>query len=135
MDVMHGVAPVTARQFAWFRIIFGAYLAIHFAHLVPWGAELFSRQGVIPGANLEPQPHSWHFAQRAGMVGFAGICDCVSCRAGRVVSSLRVGRSASRSSAAGVVRVGVSVQSQRADQQSVDRVRWVAAPESSVIDS
>jgi len=51
---MHAVAPVTARQFAWFRIIFGAYLAIHFAHLVPWGAELFSREGVIPRASLNP---------------------------------------------------------------------------------
>jgi hypothetical protein len=52
--VVHGVAPVTARQFAWFRIIFGSYLAIHFAHLVPWGAELFSREGVIPRASLNP---------------------------------------------------------------------------------
>jgi hypothetical protein len=51
---VHGVAPVTPRQFAWFRIIFGGYLAIHFAHLVPWGAELFSREGVIPRASLNP---------------------------------------------------------------------------------
>jgi hypothetical protein len=51
---VHAVAPVTPRQFAWFRIIFGAYLAIHFAHLVPWGAELFSREGVIPGASRNP---------------------------------------------------------------------------------
>jgi hypothetical protein len=51
---VHGIAPVTPRQFAWFRIIFGAYLAIHFAHLVPWGPELFSREGVIPQASLNP---------------------------------------------------------------------------------
>jgi len=51
---VRGIAPVTPRQFAWFRIIFGAYLAIHFAHLVPWGAELFSREGVIPRASLNP---------------------------------------------------------------------------------
>ena len=51
---MHGVAPVTGRQFAWFRGIFGAYLAIHFAHLLPWGPELFSRVGVIPAARLNP---------------------------------------------------------------------------------
>lgn len=51
---MQAVAPVTARQFAWFRIIFGTYLAIHFGHLVPWGAELFSREGVIPRASLNP---------------------------------------------------------------------------------
>jgi hypothetical protein len=48
------IAPVTARQFAWFRIIFGTYLAVHFAHLVPWGVELFSREGVLPTARLNP---------------------------------------------------------------------------------
>jgi hypothetical protein len=52
--LVRGVAPVTPRQFAWFRIIFGAYLAVHFAHLVPWGGELFSREGVIPRASLNP---------------------------------------------------------------------------------
>src|SRR5687767_11578047 len=51
---MQAIAPVTGRQFAWFRIIFGVYLAVHFAHLVPWGAELFSRDGVLPDAALNP---------------------------------------------------------------------------------
>ena len=51
---MHAIAPVTGRQFAWFRVIFGLYLAFHFAHLVPWGAELFSREGVLPAADLNP---------------------------------------------------------------------------------
>ena len=51
---MHAIAPVSGRQFAWFRVIFGLYLAIHFAHLVPWGAELFSRDGVLPTADLNP---------------------------------------------------------------------------------
>jgi len=51
---MHAVAPVTGRQFAWFRIVLGLYLAIHFAHLVPWGPELFSRAGVLPDAALNP---------------------------------------------------------------------------------
>jgi hypothetical protein len=51
---MHTIAPVTARQFAWFRVIFGLYLAVHFAHLVPWGAEMFSREGVLPTADLNP---------------------------------------------------------------------------------
>ena len=51
---MHTIAPVTGRQFAWFRVIFGLYLASHFAHLVPWGAELFSREGVLPAADLNP---------------------------------------------------------------------------------
>jgi hypothetical protein len=51
---MYAVAPVSARQFAWFRIVFGVYLAVHFAHLVPWGVELFSRNGVLPEAALNP---------------------------------------------------------------------------------
>ena len=57
MDIrayLQRVAPVSGRQFAWFRIAFGAYLAIHFAHLIPWGAELFSHAGVIPDAGLNP---------------------------------------------------------------------------------
>lgn len=37
-----------------FRGLLGAYLAIHFAMLVPWGAELFSRFGMLPDAALSP---------------------------------------------------------------------------------
>jgi len=48
------VAPVSAHQFAFFRIVFGAYLTIHFAMLVPWGAELFSREGMLSDAGLNP---------------------------------------------------------------------------------
>ncbi len=52
--IVHAIAPVSGRQFAWFRVVFGAYLAIHFVHLVPWAAELFSREGVLPSAALNP---------------------------------------------------------------------------------
>jgi hypothetical protein len=48
------VAPVSARQFAIFRVAFGAYLAVHFAHLIPWGAELFSREGTLADASVSP---------------------------------------------------------------------------------
>lgn len=51
---MYGVAPVTARQFAWFRIVFGAYLTIHFAQLVPYASELFSSAGALPDASSNP---------------------------------------------------------------------------------
>jgi hypothetical protein len=51
---LYQVAPVTGRQFALFRVALGTYLAAHFAHLMPWGAELFSRQGVLPNASLNP---------------------------------------------------------------------------------
>jgi hypothetical protein len=45
---------VTGRQFAAFRIAFGLYLAVHFARLIPWGRELFSREGVLADATLNP---------------------------------------------------------------------------------
>lgn len=51
---LRAVAPVTGRQFAAFRIAFGLYLALHFAHLIPWGRELFSRDGVLADATLNP---------------------------------------------------------------------------------
>lgn len=57
MDVrarLYEVAPVTGRQFAIFRIALGAYLVAHFLHLLPWGAELFGRSGVVPRASLNP---------------------------------------------------------------------------------
>src|SRR5262245_24427796 len=51
---MRAVGPVSGRQFAWFRILFGAYLAVHFALHIPYGPELFSREGVPPSARLNP---------------------------------------------------------------------------------
>jgi hypothetical protein len=51
---LRAVAPVSGRQFAVFRIVFGTYLTVHFAHLVPWGRELFSREGVLSDATLNP---------------------------------------------------------------------------------
>lgn len=51
---LYEIAPVTGRQFAIFRIALGAYLAVHFARLVPWGGELFSSKGVLPSASLNP---------------------------------------------------------------------------------
>lgn len=44
--------PISSRQFAIFRIAFGAYLAVHFATLIPYGAELFSDRGVLANARL-----------------------------------------------------------------------------------
>src|SRR5262249_43778007 len=47
-------APVNiaTKAFAVWRIAFGAYLAAHFAALVPYGAELFGRDGVLPDARV-----------------------------------------------------------------------------------
>lgn len=41
-------------QYSLVRAIFGAYLALHFAALLPHGAELFSARGVLPEAGLSP---------------------------------------------------------------------------------
>jgi predicted DCC family thiol-disulfide oxidoreductase YuxK len=43
---------ISGWQFAAFRIIFGAYLAWHFAALLPFGPELFSANGTLPSASL-----------------------------------------------------------------------------------
>src|SRR5690242_4514244 len=49
---MQRVAPVSSNQFGIFRIFFGAYLLIHFLYLLPYAAELFSREGVLPRADM-----------------------------------------------------------------------------------
>lgn len=41
-------------QYSLFRILFGAYLFVHFVHLLPWAAELFSSAGMLPDAGLSP---------------------------------------------------------------------------------
>lgn len=44
----------TGGQYSLFRVLFGLYLFIHFVHLIPWGAELFSHQGVLPQGSASP---------------------------------------------------------------------------------
>lgn len=44
----------TFGQYSLFRFFFGAYLAVHFAQLIPWGAELFSNRGVLPDGAASP---------------------------------------------------------------------------------
>jgi predicted DCC family thiol-disulfide oxidoreductase YuxK len=44
----------TGGQYSLFRAAFGTYLCVHFAQLVPWGAELFSDVGVLPRAGDSP---------------------------------------------------------------------------------
>lgn len=38
----------TGGQYSMVRVVFGVYLLIHFAMLLPYGAELFSSEGVLP---------------------------------------------------------------------------------------
>lgn len=44
----------TGGQYSLYRGIFGCYLVVHFAHLLPWSAELFSNRGMLPDANASP---------------------------------------------------------------------------------
>jgi len=44
----------TGGQYSVYRAIFGLYLLLHFAALLPWGTELFSNQGLLPEASLSP---------------------------------------------------------------------------------
>jgi predicted DCC family thiol-disulfide oxidoreductase YuxK len=44
-------------QYSIFRALFGIYLLVHFTYLIPWGAELFSRRGVLPDASASPLIH------------------------------------------------------------------------------
>lgn len=41
-------------QFTAFRVLFGAYLFVHFAQLLPWANELFGSGGVLADARLNP---------------------------------------------------------------------------------
>ena len=53
MDIsMHELTLISPRQFAIFRIVLGVYLAVHFAQLIPYGAELFSDHGVFADSDL-----------------------------------------------------------------------------------
>jgi predicted DCC family thiol-disulfide oxidoreductase YuxK len=47
----------TGGQYSIFRALFGGYLLIHFLQLIPWGAEVFSNQGVLPEASASPLLH------------------------------------------------------------------------------
>jgi predicted DCC family thiol-disulfide oxidoreductase YuxK len=44
----------TGGQYSAFRAVLGLYLALHYAQLLPWGAEIFSSHGVLPEAGASP---------------------------------------------------------------------------------
>lgn len=51
---LHRVKRYSPGQFSLFRIVFGLWLAWHFAELAPWAGELFSAQGALPDPRLNP---------------------------------------------------------------------------------
>ncbi|MGH9903553.1 MAG: hypothetical protein ACRD68_17240, partial [Pyrinomonadaceae bacterium] len=44
----------TGGQYSIFRALFGTYLFVHLAQLLPWGVELFSNRGVLPESGASP---------------------------------------------------------------------------------
>ena len=44
----------TADRYAAFRVVFGLYLTIHFATIVPWAGEIFSSEGMVPEGAASP---------------------------------------------------------------------------------
>jgi hypothetical protein len=72
------------RHFAVFRILFGAYLCLHFIQLFPHAGELFSREGMLADyrvnftAGLLPNPlEKWDTPAFCRM--FVGMLSVVSC--------------------------------------------------------
>ena len=86
------MTPITAQQFAIFRIVFGVYLTVHFLELLPYAAELFSRDGMLGDARLNftsgilPNPlERWDSplfttAFVAGLAGFSVAFTLGFCR-------------------------------------------------------
>ncbi len=49
----------TGGQYSLFRVLLGIYLTAHFSMLIPWGAELFSAEGVLPDGSVSPLLHAF----------------------------------------------------------------------------
>lgn len=80
---MNATKPMSAWQFALFRVVFGGYLVVHFAHVLPWAGELFSREGLLPDARLNfthgylPDPLE-HFQSAAFATSFVAALTGLS---------------------------------------------------------
>lgn len=51
---MKSASPMSAWQFTIFRMLFGSYLFLHFAQLLPWANEVFGRGGMLPDPAVNP---------------------------------------------------------------------------------
>lgn len=55
----YGNHDMTVWRYTVLRFLLGAYLAIHFAELLPYSAELFSSQGMLPSGESSPLLHAF----------------------------------------------------------------------------
>lgn len=51
---MFGLKSISRWQFALIRVALGVYLTVHFAQLLPYAGELFSKEGTLGDASLSP---------------------------------------------------------------------------------
>ncbi|MEZ5325526.1 MAG: hypothetical protein R3F19_10730 [Verrucomicrobiales bacterium] len=80
--ILESTIPVSAGQFAIFRIVLGFYLLIHFVQLLPWAGEIFGGQGILPSpeSNLIPQilPNPLWTAQDGRIAWLCVFGGCVA---------------------------------------------------------
>jgi predicted DCC family thiol-disulfide oxidoreductase YuxK len=75
-------ASTTAWQFTFFRILFGIYLAVHFAMLAPFAPELFGSEGMMgnpalnPTAGIFPNPLDLHVPGTILTMGMEALAIC-----------------------------------------------------------
>lgn len=60
----------TGGQYSMFRAFLGAYLAVHFAMLLPWGAEIFSSSGMLAAGRGSPLLLPFHLFAWADSAAF-----------------------------------------------------------------
>jgi predicted DCC family thiol-disulfide oxidoreductase YuxK len=46
--------PLTGGQYSLYRAFLGAFMTVHFAHLLPWASEVFGRGGVVSEPSFSP---------------------------------------------------------------------------------
>jgi hypothetical protein len=69
------VSGWTRERYALFRMVLGVYLVVHFAGLVPFAGELFSRDGVVPSIALNPL--GWLFPNVLGVADTPAVAVAV----------------------------------------------------------
>ena len=82
MKILDQTKVMSAWQFTIFRIVFGLFLAIHFAMLVPYAGELFGVNGLIanpdlnPTAGLFPTPFALSMSEGLCSILMGGLAVC-----------------------------------------------------------
>ncbi len=65
------------------RVTLGSYIALHFAGLVPWAAEVFSNRGMLPDGSASPLLHAFP--------NVLAVCDAPSVAIGLVLAGAAAG--------------------------------------------